>query len=192
MRSHSITCALVFGIIFSFAALAETYKDPRQRFELEVPAGWTAEPFGEGVKIARGGSYSLVMDGGSENPEAVVSRLAGQFGGQWARFQQLKQGSAPLAGQTAQFRFYSGVSPKGVSSFLKVIAVSAQGRTLALISSSPEREFLAAKPGFDQIEQGFRLKTAAPASRLLQRGMSLGKRQSKSVVEALRSPWKAK
>jgi hypothetical protein len=157
MRTQPILTAGVMAVAFGAAALAASYKDPQQRFEIDIPAGWTAEPFGEGVKIGRGAAYCLVMEGRAPDPETLVKHLAGQFGSQWTRFQQLKQGSLTLGGRPAPYSFHSGVNPKGAPSFLKVLAVSSRGPLFGLIESSPEKELPAAKAGFEQIEQGFRL-----------------------------------
>jgi len=158
MRTQPIVDATEMTAAFAAAALAGTYKDPQQRFEINIPTGWTAEHFGEGVKVARGAAHCLVMEGQAPNPEALVSHLAGQVGSQWTRFQQLKQGSATLGGQPATYRFHSGVNVMGVPSNLKVLAVSSQGTLFGVIESSPEKQFPAAKAGFEQIEQGFQFK----------------------------------
>lgn len=161
MRTQPIVTATVMAVAFSLAGLAETYRDPQQRFEINVPAGWTAEPFGEGVQIKRGSAYCVVMEGQAESPQALVNHLVGQIGGQWTSFQELKQGSATISGLPAPYSFNSGVN-KGVASYLKVTAVAAAGRTFAMIAMIPQSELAADKPGLDQIEQGFRLKTGAP------------------------------
>jgi len=161
MSTRTILTAASMTLI-SMTALAETYKDPRARFELEVPTGWTAEAFGEGVKVARGGAYFLVMDGSGDSPEATVGRLVSQFGSQWSKFLQLKQGSATVNGQPAPFSFNSGVNPKGVASFLKVTVVSAQGRSFALVGSAPQQGFTEVKAGFDGMEQSFRIAAPRP------------------------------
>jgi len=158
VRAQPIVTAAALAAVFAAAALAATYQDPQRRFEIHIPAGWTAEPFGEGVKVARGTSYCLVMEGQAPNPEALVNHLVEQLGSQWTRFQQLERGSATIGGQPAPYSFHSGVNAKGVPSFLKVLAVSSQGTLFGLIESSSEKEFPAAKAGLEQIEQGFRFK----------------------------------
>ncbi len=161
MRTQPIVTATVMAVAFSLAGLAETYRDPQQRFEINIPAGWTAEPFGEGVQLKRGGAYCVVMEGQAETPQALVNHLVGQISGQWTSFQELKQGSTMVAGVEAPFSFNSGVN-KGAPSYLKVTAVAAAGRTFAMIAKIPQSELAAAKVGLDQIEQGFRLKTGTP------------------------------
>jgi predicted Zn-dependent protease len=199
MNTRTILTAASMALI-GMTALAETYKDPRQRFELEIPAGWTAEAFGEGVKVARGGAYFLVMDGSGESAESTVGRLVSQFGSQWSKFMVLKQGNATVNGQAAPFSFNSGVNPKGVPSFLKVAVVSAQGRSFALVGSAPQGDFINLKPGFDQIEQSFRiraLRSAAPAQKpalqpaatksggIVRRRVIQGGKESAAQVKAL-------
>lgn len=161
MRTQPIVTASVVALAFSLAGMAGTYRDPQQRFEINVPAGWTAEPFGEGVQIKRGGAYCVVMEGQAETPQALVSHLVGQIGGQWTSFQELKKGSVTVSGTAAPYSLNSGVN-KGVASYLKVTAVAAGGRTFALIAKIPQSELAEAKAGIDQIEQGFRLGTGAP------------------------------
>jgi membrane-associated protease RseP (regulator of RpoE activity) len=161
MRTQPIVTASMMALAFSLAGTAETYRDPQQRFEINVPAGWTAEPFGEGVQIKHGGAYCVVMEGQAESPQALVSHLVGQIGGQWTAFQELKKGSVTVSGMAAPFTLNSGVN-KGVASYLKVTAVAAAGRTFALIAKIPQSELADAKSGIDQIEQGFRLRAGAP------------------------------
>jgi hypothetical protein len=198
MASHSVISAVAAGILVSIAASAQTYSDPRQRFTLVVPDGWTAEPFGQGVKIARGAAYDLVTDASGENPQGLVDGLTRQFGGQWTKFQQLKRGTATVAGQPAPFSFNSGVNPKGVPSFLKVLVVSSEGRTFALIGSAPEKDFLALKAGFDRVEQSFQVKVrtasqpsvqAAPAaSQLRAQAMRAASQPSVQAVPSVPRP----
>ena len=113
MRTQPIVTAIAMAAAFGAAAVAGTYRDPQQRFEINFPVGWTAEPFGEGVKVARGAAYCLVMEGQAPNPETLVNHLVGQLGSQWTRFQQLKQGSATLGGQPAPYSFQLGRQREG-------------------------------------------------------------------------------
>jgi predicted Zn-dependent protease len=192
MNTRTILTAASMALIAT-TALAETYKDARQRFELEIPAGWTAEPFGEGVKVARGGAYFLVMDGSGESVEATTGRLVSQFSSQWSKFMELKRGAATVNGQPAPFSFNSGVNPKGVPWFLKVTVVSAQGRSFALVGSAPQGEFINVKPGFDQVEQSFRIRALRPAAApapsksggIIRRGVINGGKESAAQVKAL-------
>jgi hypothetical protein len=158
MRTQQLVAASAMAVLLNLAAWADTYRDPQQRFEINTPAGWVAEPFGEGVKLAAGNAYCLVMEGQAEAPDALVNHLVRQFAGQWARLLELKQGTLTVSGQPAPFSFNSGVNPKGVPSFMKVLAVGAHGRIFALVESSPEKEFAALKAGFDQMEQSFRIR----------------------------------
>ena len=65
------------------------------------------------------------------------------------------QGSTAMVdGQPAAFTFSSGVN-KGVASFLQVTAVAGGGTMYGIIAVVPQQEFQAAKPGVDQIAQGF-------------------------------------
>src|ERR1051325_5754440 len=123
MRNTPILNVPAMTVLLNVAALAETYRDPQQRFEINTLAGWVAEPFGEGVKLAAGNAYCLVMEGQAEAPDALVKHLVGQFARQWTRVQELKRGTVTVSGQPAPFSFNSGVNPKGVPSFMKVLAV---------------------------------------------------------------------
>ncbi len=136
---------------------AETYRDPQQRFQLEVPAGWTAQSFGKGVNFVKGGSYMLVMDGAGAGP-AMLDRWTGQFTSQWSNTQEIKSGNATLDGQPAAYRLLSGVNPKGVSSFLKITVAQA----VVMVAACPENEFAATKPVFERMERSFMMAGGAP------------------------------
>lgn len=166
MATRSTVQILAAGVLATFAASAQTYADPQQRFVLEVPAGWTAtQAGGDALTLVHGAAYVLIVKGTSEMPDALTARLSTQFAGQWAKFQQLKRGTATVSGQQAPFVFDSGVNPKGVPSFLKVTVVAAQSQTFALIASAPEKEFPVLKPAFDQVEQSFHIQPRTVAVR---------------------------
>jgi len=154
MHSRTFTIAAVLAAAFCTRACAETYLDPQQRFTLAVPAGWTAEPFDQGVQLKRGAAFCVVLPGRAATAEELLHHLVGQFGSQWTQFQQLKQSTEMVDGRPAPFSFNSGVN-KGVPQFLKVTAVGGQGQMYGIIAVVPEREFQTVKAGVDQIAQGF-------------------------------------
>jgi hypothetical protein len=156
--ARPLVIATGMAAIFNLAIPAATYQDPRHRFEIRIPAGWTVEPFGEGVKLARGTAYCLMLEGQARDPENLVRRLVGQLSGQWTGFHQLNEGSATVDGLAAPYSFNLGINMKGVPAFLKVMAVRSQGTIFSLIESSAEKEFAGTKIGFEQIEQGLRFK----------------------------------
>jgi hypothetical protein len=148
-----------FAICAAFAQSnsGTTYWDPQRRFNVRVPAGWTAEALGEsGAKVSRGSAYAnvLVMEGGSK-PADMLAQLARQIGAQWSNFAEVQRGDGTLSGHPAAFVFYSGVNPRGVPSFLKLVALATDQATYVLLMSAAQNEFTALKAALDQIEQSF-------------------------------------
>jgi len=132
------------------------YRDPKHRFQVSVPAGWSAADTGDMLRISRGEAYGnvIVMDRPQPTRE-LAEGLAKQIGGQWRGFQQLQQGESHLGGLRAHFVVCAGTNPKGVPALLKVVVGASPTRTYVLMLSAPQAEFASAQPGLDQIEQSF-------------------------------------
>lgn len=134
-----------------------TYRDPQRHFSLQVPAGWTATPLGEnGVNVSRGNAYCnvVMMEGGASGAD-ILDQLSREIRGQWRDFTEIMRGDSAVSGQTAAFALFSGVNPKGVSSFLKITGLATGRRVYALISSAPQNEFGAVKGALEAIERSF-------------------------------------
>src|SRR2546422_8919922 len=69
MQLRAIITAAVLSVASGAATHAETYRDPQQRFTVNVPAGWTAEPFEQGVQLKRGSAFCVVLPGRAATPE---------------------------------------------------------------------------------------------------------------------------
>ena len=150
-------CLFAMCAAFAQTNSGTTYWDPQRRFNVRVPAGWTAEALGDtGAKVSHGSAYAnvLVMEGGSK-PADILAQLARQIGAQWSPFDELQRGDGTLSGHPAAFVFYSGVNPRGVQSFLKLVALATDRATYVLLMSAAQHEFTALKATLDQIEQSF-------------------------------------
>jgi hypothetical protein len=132
------------------------YRDPKRRFEIAVPAGWSAAESEGGVRISRGNAYAnVVLFEGAGGGWSVAEQVVRQVGQQWRDFQEIQRGDTQLGTLPAKLGVYSGVNPKGVPALLKVIAAAGPGHTYMLLLSAPQNEFGTVGADLSQIEQGF-------------------------------------
>ncbi|MBI4905208.1 MAG: hypothetical protein HY820_16350 [Acidobacteria bacterium] len=140
------------------------FGDPKQRFHLRVPAGWTATATQEGAVLSRASAYVnvLVFDG-RRPPRSLVEALSSQVSGQWRNFQEMQGGETSLAGLAADFSLSAGVNPKGVPAVLKVVAAADTQRSYTLLASVSRADFESLRGDLDMIESS--ITTGAPAAR---------------------------
>lgn len=147
---------LAVALCSSAAFSQSTYRDPQQRFSLQVPAGWTTAPEPSGLTIARGRAYArLVMVEGRGLASDLVSHFAAEAGKQWKNFQELKRGESRFAGEAGAFAFYNGTNPAGTRAILKITGAAAAGKGYVLILSAPETEFAALRNDLERMESSF-------------------------------------
>jgi hypothetical protein len=146
----------------SAAAWAQTnYRDPKGRFTLRVPVGWNTTPVNaDAVSFGRGNAFATVMVfTGNTDPPGILKGITQTFGMQWKNFVEARRGDTKFAGRTGPYITFSGVNPKGLDSYLQLLAVTDGGSSFVLICTAPKTEYTKARPMFDQIEQSFALGT---------------------------------
>jgi hypothetical protein len=145
-----------------------TYSDPKGRFTVRVPAGWTSTPLNaDAVSIGSGSAFAtLMVFTGNTDSAGLLQGVARSTGAQWKNFAEARRGDTKFAGRTGPYITFSGTSPKGMDSFLQMLAVTDGASVYLLMSSAPKTEYGKARTGFDQIEQSFALSggKAAPAA----------------------------
>jgi CHAT domain-containing protein/Tfp pilus assembly protein PilF len=171
-----VTCVATFH---AASAAESVYRDPHQRFTLQIPEGWTSAPTNVGVNVSRGKAYaSLIIMERSGRASDLVSFFSRQFEKQWANFTELKRGDSRFGGQAGAFAVFAGVNPKGGEEVLKIVAMATDERSYALLMGVPkdaiegatwrdlariEQSFAMGSPS-----QGYRLETLGTAA--LERG----------------------
>lgn len=133
-----------------------TYRDPQGRFGIAVPAGWTTDAQGDGVRLDRGTVFAVVtpFEGAASGQDVVIS-LLNQYGSQWKNFSEVTHGNHPIAGQPGAFAVFRGLNPKGVPSTLRLAGVARGNAAWALIISAPDRDYAAAQASIESLERGF-------------------------------------
>ncbi|SPF55465.1 exported hypothetical protein [Candidatus Sulfopaludibacter sp. SbA4] len=141
---------------------SQVYRDPRGRFSVAVPPGWTATPQGQGggdgVQISQGSSWAVLSPfGGAARPDEVINQLAGQFQSQYRNLRIVSHAPFQLGAHDAAFTMYSGTNPKGVEVSLVISGVHASGNNyLAMISSVPAAQAEAINQVFRDISLSIR------------------------------------
>jgi hypothetical protein len=163
MRTH------VTALVLALAAAAglygqPPYTDPKGRFTVRIPAGWSATQLNaDAVSFGSGNAFSTLMVLAGANPQAIIRSVLQQYAPQWKNFVEARRGDTKFAGRTGPYVTYSGVNPKGLDSFLQILGATDGAFTYLLTSTAPKTEFAKMKPGFDQIEQSFTLREAKPS-----------------------------
>ena len=146
----------------SAAGWAQTnYRDPRGRFSVRVPAGWNTTPVNaDAVSFGSGNAFATVMVfTGNTDPAGLLKGVAQNTAAQWKNFTEARRGDTKFAGRTGPYITYSGVNPKGLDSYLQMLAVTDGTSTYLLLCTAPKTEYTRARAMFDQIEQSFALGT---------------------------------
>ncbi len=142
-RTIGVATISIFAAVFSAKAQqGRSYRDPAGHFTIAVPQGFTANAANGGVVVSRGTVIAMVSPfGGVQSSREVVQQLARQYGSQWKDLQQIAAGDYSLNGAPASYGMYTGVSPRGVASLLRLVGVMGGGQPYAVIISSPKSEF---------------------------------------------------
>jgi hypothetical protein len=148
-----------FWLTVSLAVAAwgqQNYSDPRGRFTVKVPAGWTTTPMNtDAVMFGSGNAFASVMIFPGADAAGMLRSISQQYGTQWKNFAEARRGDTRFAGHTGPYITFSGVSPKGLDSYLQMLAVTDGASVYMLTSSAPKAEYGKARTGFEQIEQSF-------------------------------------
>ena len=159
-----ITFIAITFIAISFAA--GTYNDPRGRYSVALPAGWTPGASGGITTFVSGNAYSLVqiVEGGAADP-GRVAQVTDQFGRQWRDYRRLQNGAARLGGINGAFAIFAGTNPKGVDAIVRAISAPLGNDAIVILSSCPVAEWSGKKADIDAIERGFSARAPAAGTR---------------------------
>lgn len=137
------------------------YADPAGRFELRVPAGWSASPLSDGAASLRKANATVMVMLSGDSPAEALERLLLQHR-LWKEFQEIRRGEDSLGGRAGRYALASGRDPRGVGQTVRIIAVGADSGTLLLVARAPRGEFEALVPAVEDIGRGIRLSGDAP------------------------------
>ena len=141
---------------------ASTFNDPQGRFSVQVPASWTATQLNsDAVQLSSGAGYATVLVLPNGDPAAAIDAIARQTAGQWRGFAEARRGDTRLSGLAGKYVTYAGLNPRGVDSYLEMLAVYRGGNTYLLMMAAPKAQFAAVKTALDQIERSFTLAAGA-------------------------------
>ena len=138
------------------------YADPAGRFELRVPAGWSASPLSDGAASLRNASATVMVMLSGDAPAEALERLLLQHR-LWQEFREIHRGEDSLAGRAGRYALASGRDPRGVAQMVRIVAVQADSGTLVLVARAPQREFETVEPEVQRIARGIRLSGEEPA-----------------------------
>ena len=137
--------------------VGRSYTDPRLRYTVSVPRGWSATQLdGDMVRFTRGKSYVTLMILPSPDVTRALDSIVQQAGRQMKNVTPVRQGPAHWGGMMGQYITCSATNPQGVPSFLQILAASDGTRTFLLLTEAPQAVFSSEKPEFDQIETSFK------------------------------------
>ncbi|MBZ5617650.1 MAG: hypothetical protein LAQ69_02775 [Acidobacteriia bacterium] len=131
------------------------YSDPKGRFRIGIPRGWTASEGGGGVSIWRGETYvTVVLLDGPPGPR-LLATFSQQFAKQWQNFRQVRTGSSTLGGMPGEFGIFAGTNPRGVPAVLRIVTAGGSRGGFILTMSVPQNEWESLKTDLQQMEQSF-------------------------------------
>ena len=160
LKCWTICCAGILAITsFSHASAAGTlYRDPQNRFTLQVPTGWKLRPLGDSVQVVRGDAYvSVMIFDHNSDAESLVRSLSRQIGSKWKQSEGVSYGTSSVAGLSATTAAFSGINPQGVEAVLQMAGISTKDTAYVLVISSPKSDLPKVRPILGQIAGSFRL-----------------------------------
>lgn len=138
------------------------YADPAGRFELSVPAGWSASPLSDGAASLRGANATVMVMLSGDTPAEALERLLLQHR-LWKEFHEIRRGGDSLGRRPGRYALASGRDPRGVAQVVRIVAVQADSGTLLLVARAPQGEFEAVEPVVRSIARGITLSGEEPA-----------------------------
>ena len=137
---------------------AQAYRDPKGRFRLTPPPGWTATAFpaDQGVAFASGNAaISVLCFDGSGTVEQLLEAITGNLRGQWKGYQELKRGRRDVGGSQAPVIAFAGTNPKGMQAVGQVTAVVTPGRGFVFVLTVPADQAATIEPEWDAVLKSF-------------------------------------
>lgn len=160
LRCWAICCVGVLAVAsLSHASASGTlYRDPQNRFTLQVPTGWKLRPLGDSVQVVRGNAYvSVMIFDHNSDAEGLVRSLSRQVNSKWKQSEPVTYGTSSLAGSTAITAAFSGINPQGIEAVLQMAGTSARDTVYVLVISSPKSDLPQMRTLLGQIAGSFRL-----------------------------------
>jgi hypothetical protein len=157
--------ALLGLLMFSGTLFADsTYRDPKGRFSITVPSGWTQTP-GEGFfKLDRGSASTLVLAiDDFQSPKDTVANILEEIGKRWRSFKQQDGEEVKFGAQPGFSAGGFGLNPSGVQAFVIVYAAARGSEGFAMIVSAPTAEIQSINPDLQKIIEGFVLESGGAA-----------------------------
>jgi hypothetical protein len=147
---------LLSGTLFADS----TWRDPKGRFTITVPAGWT-QTQGEGFfKLDRGSASALVLAiDDFQSPKDTVANILEEIGKRWRSFKQQDGEEVKFGAQPGFSAGGFGFNPSGVQAFVIVYAAARGSEGFAMIVSAPTAEIQSINPDLQKIIEGFVLES---------------------------------
>lgn len=155
------TLVLLCSLGWTTLGAQHRYADPAGRFELRVPAGWSASPLSDGAASLRKANATVVIMLSGGPPADALERLLLQHR-LWKEFREIRRGEDSLGGRAGRYVLASGRDPRGAAQTVRIIAAEADSGTLLLVARAPTGEFDALAPAVEGIGRGIRLSGAEP------------------------------
>jgi hypothetical protein len=146
------------------AAAQSTYHDPKGRYEVQVPAGWSAAP-DDGIDeltIRRGATQAnvLVIEQNPTNPmtaERFVGEAVAEFQQQCPTFRERQRGKVSLAGNQASYQLVTCSDPTSPA-VAETEAVLRKDKVLiAFTMIAPLKRYVVDLPVLDGIRNSLRV-----------------------------------
>jgi hypothetical protein len=159
------TLLTVAGILPLAAAAQSIYHDPKGRYQVEVPAGWSAAPDDDGIDeftIRRGASQAIVLVI-EQNPtqpmtaERFVGEAVAEFQQQCPTFRERQSGAVSLAGNQAAYELVT-CSDANSPAVAETEAVLRKDKVLiGFTMIAPLKRYVADLPVLDGIRNSLRV-----------------------------------
>lgn len=134
------------------------YRETRRpSFTLFVPNGWTTTKTELGIKLISGkNAYASVQVFGWIAPaESILMQLQDDFERQLEGFRQIESGRVPFGGHKGVYAIYSGVSNAGVEMTIRIVLMTYDRHTYALVTRERADANEKAKRDLKRIEASF-------------------------------------
>jgi hypothetical protein len=142
----------------------QSYKDPKSRLTLQIPAGWNKIQMNDdGVQFNNAGAFVSMLVLPGSDVDLTLASMGSSTGKIWKNFTEERRGDATFGGLPAKYVTYSGLSPIGMDSYIQLLAATDRQSTYVLMTQASKSDFARRKAIFDSIERSFTLLGAANA-----------------------------